>query len=51
MHWRAYGRLRDAAIAAEERMLNLDLDWLRTRGHTVSAVSLTLWRVRRWVPT
>jgi len=31
MHRRAYGRLRDAAIAAEERMLDLDLHWLRTR--------------------
>jgi hypothetical protein len=31
MHWRTYGRLRDAAKAAEYRTLALDLDWLRTR--------------------
>jgi hypothetical protein len=31
MHRRTYGRLQAAAIAAEERMVALDLDWLRTR--------------------
>jgi hypothetical protein len=31
MHRRTFCRLQAAAIAAEERMLALDLDWLRTR--------------------
>ena len=31
LHRRTYGRLQAAAIAAEERMIALDLDWLRTR--------------------
>jgi hypothetical protein len=30
MHRRTYDRLQAAAITAEERMLALDLDWLRT---------------------
>jgi hypothetical protein len=31
MHRRTYDRLRAAAIAAEERMVALEIDWLRTR--------------------
>jgi hypothetical protein len=31
MHRRTYGRLQAAALAAEERMIGLELDWLRTR--------------------
>jgi hypothetical protein len=30
MHWRTYGRLLAAAMAAEERMVALEVDWLRT---------------------
>jgi hypothetical protein len=31
MHRRTYGRLQAAALAAEERMVALEIDWLRTR--------------------
>jgi hypothetical protein len=31
MHWRTYGRLQVSALVAEERMVGLELDWLRTR--------------------
>jgi hypothetical protein len=31
MHLRTYDRLRAAAMAAEERMIALEIDWPRTR--------------------
>ena len=31
MHLRTYDRLRAAALAAEGRMVALEIDWLRTR--------------------
>jgi hypothetical protein len=30
MHWRTYRRLQAAALAAEERMVALEVDWLRS---------------------
>jgi len=32
MHRQTYNRLLDEAIAAQARVIALDLDWLRTRG-------------------
>ena len=32
MHRQTYNRLLVKAIAAQERVIALDLDWLRTRG-------------------
>jgi hypothetical protein len=32
MHRRKYYRLLDKAIVAQERVIALDLDWLRVRG-------------------
>jgi hypothetical protein len=51
MRWRTYGRLLAAAIAAEERMLALDLDWLRTRhGVTLGPHEPERSGEHRWVP-
>jgi hypothetical protein len=31
MHWRTYDRMYAAAMAADERLVALDIEWLRAR--------------------
>ena len=53
MHRQTYYRWLEKAIAAQERLLALELDWMRTRctGVTLGPpVSLRLRRESQWVP-